>query len=191
MSLLSPLDRKLARDLWRIKGQAGAIAAVIALGVMTLVMMSGLVNTLEQTRIAYYERYRLPEIFAPVETRAKPPARPVGRDPWRLGRRGARLRHGAGRDTGRDPADPCPGRLPARCLRRASGRHLSRRGPPARSGPGRGGSAAQGLRRCPRPAPGRHAFGHDERCEARLPCHRTRPVAGVPLHNRARRTGAG
>ncbi|MDV7143555.1 FtsX-like permease family protein [Tropicimonas sp. TH_r6] len=67
MTLLSPLDRKLLRDLWRIKGQAGAIAAVIALGVMTLVMLSGLVNTLEQTKTAYYERYRLPQVFVPVE----------------------------------------------------------------------------------------------------------------------------
>ncbi len=67
MTFLSPLDRKLLRDLWRIKGQAGAIAAVIALGVMTLVMMSGLVNTLELTKTAYYERYRLPQVFAPVE----------------------------------------------------------------------------------------------------------------------------
>ncbi|SDI22144.1 ABC transporter permease [Aliiruegeria lutimaris] len=67
MRLLSPLDRKLLRDLWRIKGQAGAIAVVIALGVMTLVMMSGIVNTLEETRDAYYDRYRLAEVFAPVE----------------------------------------------------------------------------------------------------------------------------
>src|SRR6056297_2944293 len=63
---MTPLNRKLLRDLWRIKGQAIAIGAVIAVGVLLLVMMSGLVSSLEETRRAYYERYRFAEIFAPV-----------------------------------------------------------------------------------------------------------------------------
>ena len=63
---MSPLDRKLFRDLWRIKGQAIAIGAVISVGVLMLVMMTGLVASLDQTRIAYYERYRLADVFAPV-----------------------------------------------------------------------------------------------------------------------------
>lgn len=66
---MSPLDRKLLRDLWRIKGQAVAIAAVIGVGVLMLVMMTGIVTSLDETRRAYYERYRLADIFAPV-TRA-------------------------------------------------------------------------------------------------------------------------
>jgi putative ABC transport system permease protein len=69
--MLSPLDRKLYRDLWRMKGQALAIAVVIALGVLMLVMMDGLVNSLEETRRAYYERYRLADIFAPVKRAPK------------------------------------------------------------------------------------------------------------------------
>ncbi len=64
---ISPLDRKLVRDLWRVKGQAMAIAMVIALGVLMLVMMDGLVNSLEETKRAYYERYRLADVFAPVK----------------------------------------------------------------------------------------------------------------------------
>ncbi len=64
---MSPLDRKLLRDLWRIKGQAVAIGAVIAVGVLMLVMMSGLVTSLDETRRAYYERYRLADVFAPVK----------------------------------------------------------------------------------------------------------------------------
>lgn len=63
---MTPLNRKLLRDLWRIKGQAVAIAVVIALGVLMLVMMSGLVTSLDETRRAYYERYRLAEVFAPI-----------------------------------------------------------------------------------------------------------------------------
>lgn len=64
---LSPLDRKLLRDLWRMKGQALAIALVIALGVLMLVMMNGLVRSLEDTRSAYYERHRLAQVFAPLQ----------------------------------------------------------------------------------------------------------------------------
>tara|TARA_R110002110_G_C13470525_1_gene720923 strand:- start:35041 stop:37404 length:2364 start_codon:yes stop_codon:yes gene_type:complete len=64
---MSPLDRKLLRDLWRLKGQAAAIGAVIAVGVLLLVMMSGLVTSLDETRRAYYERYRLADVFAPVK----------------------------------------------------------------------------------------------------------------------------
>lgn len=64
---MSPLDRKLLRDLWRIKGQAIAIGAVIGAGVLMLVMMTGLVTSLDETRKTYYERYRLADIFAPVK----------------------------------------------------------------------------------------------------------------------------
>lgn len=66
---MSPLDHKLLRDLWRMKGQAAAIAMVIAVGVAMLVMMTGLVISLDETRRAYYERYRLADVFASV-TRA-------------------------------------------------------------------------------------------------------------------------
>ncbi|WP_296761454.1 ABC transporter permease [Sediminimonas sp.] len=67
--MVAPLDRKLVRDLWRIKGQAAAIALVIGLGVLMQVMMTGLVGTLDETRRAYYDRYRLADVFVPV-TRA-------------------------------------------------------------------------------------------------------------------------
>jgi putative ABC transport system permease protein len=65
--MVSPLDRKLGRDLWRMKTQAFAIALVVAVGVLVLVMMDGLVNSLDQTRQAYYDRYRLADVFAPVK----------------------------------------------------------------------------------------------------------------------------
>jgi putative ABC transport system permease protein len=50
-----------------MKTQGLAIALVIAVGVLMLVMMDGLVSSLEQTRTAYYERYRLADLFAPVK----------------------------------------------------------------------------------------------------------------------------
>jgi len=58
------LDRKLLRDLWRIRGQALAIALVIACGVATVVMSFGALRSLEETRTAYYERYRFADVFA-------------------------------------------------------------------------------------------------------------------------------
>jgi len=64
--VVSPLDRKLLRDLWRMKTQALAIGLVVAVGVLLLVMMSGLVESLDETRRTYYERYRLADVFAPV-----------------------------------------------------------------------------------------------------------------------------
>ncbi|MEL7102908.1 MAG: ABC transporter permease [Pseudomonadota bacterium] len=64
---MSPLDRKLLRDLWRMRGQAFAISLVVAVGVMLLVMMNGIVNTLDETRQTYYDRYRLADVFAPVK----------------------------------------------------------------------------------------------------------------------------
>lgn len=67
--MVSPLDRKLLRDLARMKTQAAAIGLVIAMGVLLQVMMSGLVLSLEETRRAYYDRYRLADITVPV-TRA-------------------------------------------------------------------------------------------------------------------------
>ena len=65
--MVSPLDAKLGRDLWRMKGQALAIAVVVGLGVLMLVMMDGLVNSLTETRDAYYARYRLAQVFAPLK----------------------------------------------------------------------------------------------------------------------------
>ncbi len=64
---MRPLNQKLRRDLWRMKGQATAIGAVIAVGVMMLVMMTGLTTSLTETRDAYYDRYRLADVFASVE----------------------------------------------------------------------------------------------------------------------------
>lgn len=58
------LYRKLFRDLWHIRGQALAIALVIASGVATLILSLGAYQSLEETRRAYYERYRFADIFA-------------------------------------------------------------------------------------------------------------------------------
>ena len=61
---MAVLDRKLLRDLWHIRGQALAIATVIACGVSTVVMSYGTLKSLEITRDAYYEQRRFADVFA-------------------------------------------------------------------------------------------------------------------------------
>lgn len=61
---MSVLDRKLLRDLWRLKAQVLAIALVMAAGVMTLVLGLGTYQSLDETRTAYYERQRFADVFA-------------------------------------------------------------------------------------------------------------------------------
>lgn len=67
IELLKPLDRKLLRDLWTIKGQALAIALVIGCGAGMYIMSKGMLISLAETRAAYYERYRFADIWAPVK----------------------------------------------------------------------------------------------------------------------------
>lgn len=64
---LSALDRKLLRDVWEMKGQAAAIAAVIAAGVTMFVTYLSNFDSLERTRAAYYERQRFADVFASLK----------------------------------------------------------------------------------------------------------------------------
>ena len=66
---MNTLNRKLLRDLWRLRGQVLAIAMVVASGVAVLVMSLATLNSLQETASTYYERYRFADIFASV-TRA-------------------------------------------------------------------------------------------------------------------------
>ncbi len=61
------LNRKLLRDLWRLKGQVIAIAIVVASGVAVLVMSLTTLDSLEDSAQAYYERYRFAHVFAHVK----------------------------------------------------------------------------------------------------------------------------
>ncbi len=64
---MKALHRKLLRDLWRLRGQVFAIALVMASGIGVLVMSLTTVESLEETAIAYYERYDFAQVFAQVE----------------------------------------------------------------------------------------------------------------------------
>lgn len=61
---MKPLNRKLLRELWRLRGQALAVAIVIASGVSVLVMSLSTLEALEETTAAYYERNRFADVFA-------------------------------------------------------------------------------------------------------------------------------
>ncbi len=62
--MLPNLDRKLLRDLNRMKGQVVAVALVMACGLAMLVMARSLIYSLESTRQEYYEAHRFAEVFA-------------------------------------------------------------------------------------------------------------------------------
>lgn len=61
---MSALDRKLFRELWRLRVQGLAIALVIASGTALLIMALTTIEALEDTTDAYYERTRFAEVFA-------------------------------------------------------------------------------------------------------------------------------
>ncbi len=61
------MNRKLFRDLWGMKGQALAIAMVIAGGVATLVVSLSTLDSLRETRAAFYRDYRFAELFASLK----------------------------------------------------------------------------------------------------------------------------
>ncbi|MDP3895637.1 MAG: FtsX-like permease family protein [Mesorhizobium sp.] len=58
------LDRKLLRDALRMWAQILAIALVMACGVATIVTSVGAYRSLDETRSAFYDRYRFATVFA-------------------------------------------------------------------------------------------------------------------------------
>ena len=83
--VMTALNRKLFRDLWRIRGQAVAIACVIGGGIATLVMSLSAIDSLQETRRAYYEQYRFAEIFATAKRAPNWILREVGAIPGVVG----------------------------------------------------------------------------------------------------------
>ncbi|WP_417450007.1 ABC transporter permease [Kordiimonas sp.] len=63
---VSPLDRKLIRDLWGMRGQVLAVSLVVGCGVALYVMMNGTLVSLQDTLDAYYSRYRMADVWAPA-----------------------------------------------------------------------------------------------------------------------------
>lgn len=62
--MLAGLDRKLVRDLVRLRGQVAAVAVVMACGLAMMVMARSLIHSLETTRDEYYRVNRFAQVFA-------------------------------------------------------------------------------------------------------------------------------
>ena len=62
--MLRPLDKKLVRDAWALKGQALAISLVIGAGVAMFIMYLSTFASLRLTQNTYYERYRFAHVFS-------------------------------------------------------------------------------------------------------------------------------
>ena len=58
------LNKKLFRDLWRIKGQGLAISAVVACGIALTIASFGTVTALEESMNTFYDRTRFADVFA-------------------------------------------------------------------------------------------------------------------------------
>lgn len=61
------LDRKLLRDLGRLRGQMVAVAAVVCCAVATFVAMRSSYDALLSSRAKYFEEYRFADVFAHVK----------------------------------------------------------------------------------------------------------------------------
>ena len=64
---MNALDRKLWRDLINLRGQAFAIAAVMASGFACYIMFLSTLDSLQLSRELYYRDYRFAEVFAPLK----------------------------------------------------------------------------------------------------------------------------
>lgn len=61
---MKALDRKLVRDLARMRAQVITIALVLASGVGAILSLMGTYRALSSSRDAYYERHGMPDVFA-------------------------------------------------------------------------------------------------------------------------------
>jgi putative ABC transport system permease protein len=65
--VIAALDRKLLRDLTRLRGQVVTIALVVACGIASYATLSGTWYSLDTSRATYYERYRFADVFVHLE----------------------------------------------------------------------------------------------------------------------------
>jgi putative ABC transport system permease protein len=61
------LNRKLLRDLWQVRGQVLAIAAVVGAGIALYVSLFSTFDSLDLTLRTYYDRYRFGDVFISLE----------------------------------------------------------------------------------------------------------------------------
>lgn len=64
---MSPLSRKLFRDVIHLRGQVVAITLVVACGVASFVAMRSTYNSLQASQRSYYDAYRFADVFAQLK----------------------------------------------------------------------------------------------------------------------------
>lgn len=64
---MTPLNKKLFRDLWHLRGQIFATALVVACGVASFVSMRSTYDSLLNTQQNYYAAYRFGDVFVHVK----------------------------------------------------------------------------------------------------------------------------
>jgi putative ABC transport system permease protein len=65
--VLAHLDRKLFRDLQRLKGQVAAVSIVMACGLAMMITTRSLIASLDGTRADYYEQNRFADVFGSLK----------------------------------------------------------------------------------------------------------------------------
>ena len=60
---MKALNRKVLRDLWRMKGQVFAITLVVVSGVATFIMFITTMHSLDRTRNSFYNDYNFADVF--------------------------------------------------------------------------------------------------------------------------------
>jgi putative ABC transport system permease protein len=58
------MERRLVRELWRLRGQVVSIALVVACGAMSVVTTGSALDSLEVSRNRFYADYRFADVFA-------------------------------------------------------------------------------------------------------------------------------
>lgn len=64
---MTALNRKLLREVWQHRGQMLSIAAVVAVGIMTVLTMRGTYESLVLARDLYYRDSRFPDVWVSLE----------------------------------------------------------------------------------------------------------------------------
>ena len=64
---MTPLNRKLVRDVWHLRGQIIAVLLVVACGVAAFVAMRSTYQSLLVSQATYYSDYRFADVFAQLK----------------------------------------------------------------------------------------------------------------------------
>ena len=81
MVRIGPLDLKLLRDAWNLRGQVIACALVVAGGINSFVLLSSVNRSLAASQALFYETHRFADVFADLVRAPEPVARRLAEIP--------------------------------------------------------------------------------------------------------------